>query len=501
MTHPILARRRAGVLLHPTSLPDEDAAHTETLGTIGPQAYRFIDFLQQAGMRVWQVLPLGPTHDDGSPYMSTSVHAGNPQLISLSLLRQWGWLADETVSAETPRKARLAQAHDGFEAQAGAKEQRDYAEFCERHQYWLEDFATYEALREDFNGEPWFNWPEALRDREPEGLRVVRERLSEAIEQIRFEQFVFFRQWLQLKAYANQRDIHIFGDMPIFVSHDSAEVWAHREYFDLDENGQPRTIAGVPPDYFSATGQRWGNPHYDWQRMADDGYLWWIRRMRTALELFDLVRIDHFRGFEAYWSIPASAETAIHGHWEPGPGDALFKALEAAFGELPLVAEDLGIITSEVEALRDRWGFPGMKILQFAFDGSPNNPYLPHNHVKNSVVYTGTHDNDTTCGWLASLDEGTKAYLCDYLGLGADFPVCGGPTGDLLWPLIRVTMVSTARMAILPLQDLLGLGSEARMNVPGSAGDNWRWRFEWSQVPEDLAARVEHLTRLYGRRE
>lgn len=501
MIHPILARRRAGVLLHPTSLPDEGGGNGDALGTLGPEAYHFVDFLQQAGMRIWQVLPIGPTHDDGSPYMSTSVHAGNPLLISLPLLREWGWLRDGRTRAKATRKDRLKIAHSGFEKRASDKEQRDYAEFCERHYAWLEDFATYEALREDFHGEPWFEWPRVLRDRDAEGLRAVRERLSDAIEQNRFEQFVFFRQWQQLKAYANQRDIEIFGDMPIFVSHDSAEVWAHREYFDLDENGQPHTIAGVPPDYFSATGQRWGNPHYDWQRMADDGYLWWIRRLRTALELFDLVRIDHFRGFEGYWSIPASAETAIHGHWESGPGDALFKALEAAFGELPLVAEDLGIITSEVEALRDQWGFPGMKILQFAFDGSPNNPYLPHNHLKNSVVYTGTHDNDTTCGWLASLDEGTLAYVCEYLGYSFDSPLVQDPATDLLWPLIRVTMVSTARLAILPLQDLLGLGSEARMNVPGDAGENWRWRFEWSQVPEDLAARLEHLVRLYGRRE
>ena len=492
MTHPVLARRRAGILLHPTSLPATlSEAGSHQLGTIGPEAYRFVDFLHASAIGVWQVLPLGPTLDDLSPYMSTSVHAGNPNLISLDLLRQWGWLEDGEMPTETSRQARLAAARAGFETRADAHERQEYSDFLERFHGWLEDYATYEALRHDFGLAPWFQWPKALRDRDPAALEETRQRLRESIEQVRFEQFVFFRQWLSLKRYANERGIEMFGDMPIFVSHDSADVWARREYFDLDEDGRPITIAGVPPDYFSETGQRWGNPHYRWDRMAEDGYLWWIKRMRTTLELFDLVRIDHFRGFEAYWSIPGDAETAIGGHWVPGPGNALFKALLAAFPYLPVVAEDLGVITEEVEALREYWNFPGMKILQFAFDGNAENPYLPHNHRNNSVVYTGTHDNDTTPGWVAQLSADSKAYVCDYLGCGDE--------SSLPWYVIRAAMVSTARLAVVPLQDFLGLGSEARMNVPGEQEGNWRWRFAWEQVPEDLSARICHLVQLYGR--
>jgi len=491
VTHPVLSRRRAGILLHPTSLPPTASeSDSHRLGTLGPEAYRFVDFLQSAGIAVWQVLPLGPTLDDLSPYMSTSVHAGNPNLISLDLLRQWGWLNDGEMPADVSRQARLDAAHAGFEAVASPHERQEYHDFCERHRFWLEDYAIYEALRHDFSQAPWFQWPRALMQRETQALEETGRRLQGCIEQIRFEQFVFFRQWLGLKRYANERGIEMFGDMPIFVSHDSAEVWAHREYFDLDEDGHPYTIAGVPPDYFSETGQRWGNPHYRWERMAEDGYLWWIKRMRTTLELFDLVRIDHFRGFESYWSIPGDAETAIDGHWVPGPGNALFKALQAAFPYLPVVAEDLGVITPEVEALREYWNFPGMKILQFAFDGSADNPYLPHNHRNNAVVYTGTHDNDTTPGWVQQLSEDGKRYTCDYLGCNA---------ASLSWALIRTAMASTARLAVVPLQDFLGLGSEARMNVPGEQEGNWRWRFSWDQLPADLNDRMRQLVQLYGR--
>lgn len=491
MTHPVLTRRRAGILLHPSSLPaTASEAETDALGTLGPEAYRFVDFLQAAGMQVWQVLPLGPTLADFSPYMSTSVHAGNSELISLDLLREWGWLDDAGLSRDVARQARLDIAHQGFESNAGQQEQQEFQDFCQRQHGWLEDFAVYEALRHDFQLAPWFQWPQALRDRDPHALEEVCRRMQGCIEQIRFEQFVFFRQWLMLKRYANERDIELFGDMPIFVSHDSADVWAHREYFDLAHDGHPHCVAGVPPDYFSETGQLWGNPHYHWARMAEDGYWWWIKRMRTALELFDLVRIDHFRGFEAYWSIPRDSETAIDGHWEPGPGNALFKALQAAFPYLPVIAEDLGVITPEVEALREYWDFPGMKILQFAFDGNADNPYLPHNHRKNAVVYTGTHDNDTTPGWVQQLDEGSKQYICDYLGCCAT---------SMSWDLIRAAMGSTARLAIIPLQDFLGLDSRARMNVPGEAEGNWRWRFRWEQMPIDLGERVRHLVRLYGR--
>jgi 4-alpha-glucanotransferase len=314
---------------------------------------------------------------------------------------------------------------------------------------------------------------------------------ADELEQVRFEQYLFFRQWKALRGYANEREIRLFGDMPVFVAHDSAEVWANRELFALDESGQLQTAAGVPPDYFSSTGQYWGNPHYRWDRMAADGYAWWIQRMCSQLELFDWVRIDHFRGFAAFWEIPADAESAMEGRWVEGPGRAFFDALRAELGALPLVAEDLGIITEEVTGLRDELGLPGMKILQFAFDSDASNPYLPHNHGENFVVYTGTHDNNTTVGWWEEeLDAGLRERVRDYLGR---------PEEAMPWPLVRWALASVGRVAVFPFQDLLGLGAEHRMNQPGTTEGNWGWRFRWSQVPDDLAARLDHLNRLYGR--
>lgn len=486
------AERRAGILLHPTSLPGRGGC-----GELGAEAFYFVDFLAGAGIRVWQMLPLGPTHADGSPYQCTSVHAGNPDLISLQRLVDWGWLGPDEAPGDATRGCdhslrhdRLRAAYQGFQANATEYDQAQYADFLHAHSAWLDDFALYAALRAEQDNRAWSEWPQPLRDREPAAMAAARRRLAAAIEDIAFTQFLFFKQWHALRDYANGCGVLLFGDVPIFVAYDSADVWAHREAFRLDAEGQMEVVAGVPPDYFSATGQRWGNPHYRWDRIEQDGFRWWIERMRTQRELFDLIRIDHFRGFEAHWEIAASAETAVDGRWVKAPGERLFEALRANLHGLPLVAEDLGIITPEVDALRLRFGLPGMKVLQFAFGGDADNPYLPHNHERLSVAYTGTHDNDTTLGWYAQLDEATREHLHHYLG---------HPGENMPWPLIRAALASVAVLAILPLQDVLELDSDHRMNKPGVAEGNWRWRFRWEQVPEDLATRLREMVALYGR--
>ena len=485
----IADERRAGILLHITSLPGGAGN-----GDLGPQAHRFIEFLAASAVSVWQVLPLGPTHDDGSPYQCLSVHAGNPLLISLGWLQDKGWLGPVQRGVREPsadyRLGCLQRAWEGFQQSATEQERQGLQEFVSRHAGWLDDFSLYMALRQELDEQAWPHWPEELRDRQPQALEMARDRLRGAIESVCFQQYLFFRQWHELREHARQRGVLLFGDMPIFVAHDSAEVWAHREYFSVDEQGVAVTVAGVPPDYFSATGQLWGNPLYRWERMREDGFSWWIGRMRTQLELFDFVRIDHFRGFEACWEIPGSAETAIDGRWVKAPGEELLSALHEAFHALPLVAEDLGVITPEVDALRNRFGLPGMKILQFAFGGDATNPYLPHNHEQKSVVYTGTHDNDTTLGWYASLSEAQKGHLSAYLG---------HPGEEMPWPLIRAALASVACLAMLPLQDVLELGGEHRMNTPGTMGGNWKWRFSWDQVSTDLSARLAGMVHLYGR--
>lgn len=478
-------RRRAGILLHPTSLPD---------GDFGPNAFRFIDFMTACGMTVWQMLPLGPTHDDGSPYQCLSVHAGSPRLISLEILVQRGWLSaenpapDPTVSAAY-RATRLAQARQGFMQRGSAEDHAAFKTFLAEYR-WLKDFALYTALHQENAARSWLDWPVLLRDRDPRAVEEAQHRLADAIEQICFEQFIFFCQWYTLKQYANERGILLFGDMPIFVAHDSADVWTHRHYFKLDQSGQPFVVAGVPPDYFSATGQRWGNPHYEWARMQADGFQWWIERMTTQFALFDLVRIDHFRGFEACWEIPAQNPTAEGGNWVKVPGDALFGVLQKKFSTLPLVAEDLGIITPEVDALREKYHLPGMKILQFAFEGGPTNPYLPHNHKKDSVAYTGTHDNNTTLGWFQELSYPAQNYIMEYLAK---------PLESMPLPLIRSALASVACLAIIPMQDALRLDAEHRMNLPGTSQGNWGWRYTWNQVPDDLAARLRRMVEMYGR--
>jgi 4-alpha-glucanotransferase len=354
----------------------------------------------------------------------------------------------------------------------------------------LQDKIQYQAIRQVQQYTSWFEWPPAYRDRDLPVLAKFSSRHADLIEQACFEQYLFFSQWLALRDYANARGVLLFGDMPIYVAHDSADVWVYRSLFAMDENGALEVVAGVPPDYFSETGQRWGNPLYKWDVLKQDNYGWWKARFRTQLALFDIIRLDHFRGFEKYWEIPATSETAVNGRWVEGPGEDLFKALEQAFGELPLVAEDLGVITPEVDALRLQFKFPGMKILQFAFEGGPDNPYLPQNHEVLSVVYTGTHDNDTTLGWYKSCDSETRQTIREYLGNSEE---------DMPWPLISAALESVAGLAIIPMQDLLALDSEHRMNTPGSVGDNWCWHFHWDQVPDLLAGRLRALLAKSGR--
>lgn len=464
------------------------------MGTLGAEAYKFVDFLQSGGFKVWQILPINPTQYDGSPYQCSSVHAGNPRFIDLHFIKEKGWLdqlpCDQDVVSVDSCHEVIAQGWNGFKQRASDADWGHFDRFCNEQGFWLEDYALFQALHKE-QGASWHKWPVPLRDRDPEALAEARVRVVDQIAVIRFQQYLFHTQWVRLKRYANERGVLLFGDVPIFVAHDSAEVWSRREIFDLLPDGKPRVVAGVPPDYFSATGQRWGNPLYRWSKLEQSGFAFWIERLRTQSLLFDFVRIDHFRGFEAYWEIPASEATAINGNWIKAPGDRLFAKLYEALPHLVLVAEDLGIITPEVDTLRRSYGLPGMKILQFAFSRDPNNPYLPYNHSRDSVVYTGTHDNDTTVGWYENLDEYTRDYVAEFLGYSEEV---------VPWPLIRAAMASRANLAIIPMQDLLGLDTAHRMNTPGTnGGKNWKWRLDWDMVVPDLPDYLRELVALYGR--
>jgi 4-alpha-glucanotransferase len=489
-------RRQSGVLLHPTSLPSRFG-----IGDLGPAAFAFLDYLARARQTLWQVLPLGPTGYGDSPYASPSAFAGNPLLIALEPLLDEGLLTEPEVGdlARLPtdrvdfaslvplKRAALESAF--VRGRAALAPRID--EFRVEHADWLADYALFSALNDDLEA-LWTDWPANLRGRDPAALIDARERLADRVAYHEFCQFLFFSQWRAVRERAAELGIQIVGDIPVFVAHDSADVWSHQALFKLDERGHPTVVAGVPPDYFSATGQLWGNPLYDWDAMGREDYRWWIDRFRHLHELVDLVRIDHFRGFEAAWEVPAGSPNAVHGNWVRGPGKVVFETISAALGETPVIAEDLGMITPEVRALLEETGFPGMKVLQFAFGGGADNPYLPHNYADpNCVVYTGTHDNDTARGWFETLSDQERAHLARYLG--------SDTSKDVAWALIRLAESSTAGAAIVPLQDLLDLGSEARVNTPGAAEGNWTWRVDAEQLDPARADCLGELTVLYGR--
>lgn len=490
--------RAAGILLHPTSLPSRGG-----VGDFGPEAYKFVDFLATARQGVWQVLPLGPLGYGNSPYSSTSAFAGNPLLISLERLADHGWInramVDRFPSADGPveyekvfaqKMPILFEAARNFLRTASPEALRSFESFRAENAWWLDDFVLFDALRARQKLDPWNSWPHPLAHRDPDALAAARAELSDDMRVRSAVQFAFFEQWRALRHYCAERAIRIVGDVAIFVNHDSADVWTHPELFRLDNNREPEVVAGVPPDFFSKTGQRWGNPLYRWDVMKGRGYEWWIQRLRWATQNCDYIRLDHFRGFDQFWEIPSSDPTAVNGHWVDGPRDDLFVKLREAFGGLPFFAEDLGYITPEVHALRDRLQIPGMAVLQFGFGDEGAHMYLPH-RAQGKVIYTGTHDNDTVAGWWNSgAAEHEKRNAEAYVGRSED---------GIHWAFIRAAQCSPANLSVVPLQDVLGLGSEARMNTPSLHGGNWRWRFREGQLNGDLAAKLAHLAEVSDR--
>jgi 4-alpha-glucanotransferase len=493
------AERISGILLHPTSLPGPFG-----IGELGEEAYGFIDFLAGSQQHLWQVLPLGPTGYADSPYASFSSFAGNHLLISLRQLAKDGWLEEEALQhiPSFPTQSvdygaviafkmpLLWRSFERFSAYATTEQQKGFEQFRQHNQHWLDDYALFMALKDEYHGAPWTEWERDIAARKPEAMTAWRERLAPRISFHIYLQYQFYTQWANLKRSANARGIKILGDLPIFVAHDSADVWAHPEIFYLDETGAPTVISGVPPDYFSVTGQRWGNPLYRWDRLAQTGYAWWIDRFRAALALVDLLRLDHFRGFQAYWEIPADEETAVKGRWVPGPGADLFHALQGALGQVPIIAEDLGVITPDVVALREQFGFPSMRVLQFGFSSDARNEHLPHNFERQTLVYSGTHDNDTTVGWYKTRGQLEQHVVREYLATDGS---------NISLDLIRLAFSSVAELAIVPLQDLLALGSEARMNMPGRAAGNWAWRYSAEVLKDWHRDWLAHITHMYNR--
>ncbi len=492
--------RASGILLHPTSLPGRFG-----IGDLGAEAAHWVDFLASAGQKLWQVLPLGPTGFGDSPYQCFSAMAGNPYLISPEKLVEDGVLTQGDLEAAPDFPAHavdfgpviqfklklLDQAYHRFRSGAGKPLRPEFESFKKAQAWWLDDFALFMALKDSHGGVVWSAWEPELVARAPKAVAAAHAEAAEAVESHRFRQFLFFRQWSAVKARANAAGIKIIGDIPIFVAYDSADVWAHPELFHLDGHGKSTAVAGVPPDYFSRTGQLWGNPLYRWDKLKATGYAWWLERFRATLATVDIVRLDHFRGFEAYWEIPADMPTAEVGQWVKGPGAGFFHALKAALGTLPIIAEDLGVVTPEMLALRDQFDLPGMKVLQFAFSSDGADPFLPHNYPRNCVVYSGTHDNDTTRGWYEhSSKEHERDFARRYLGRDG---------GDIAWDFIRLAFSSVADMAVAPLQDVLNLGTEARMNLPGTAAGNWGWRFQWGQITDAIRDRLRELTISYLR--
>jgi 4-alpha-glucanotransferase len=496
--------RSGGILLHPTSLPGPHG-----IGDLGPQAYRFVDWLSSSGCKLWQILPLGPTGYGDSPYQCFSAFAGNPYLISPDVLLRDGLLTEADFADEPAFSAArvdygrlipwklslLEKAFRRFQKNAPKDLQDEFESFCAENKSWLDDFTLFMALKESNGGGSWTAWPAPIRKRDAAALSQARQTLAESILRYAFYQFIFFMQWSALRDYVHENGIKIIGDIPIFVAADSSDVWAHPELFYLDEERRPTVVAGVPPDFFSPTGQLWGNPLYRWENHKASGYAWWLERFRAILKMVDIVRLDHFRGFAAYWEIPAGNPTAEIGRWVPGPGADLFDVIADGLkdvsddGKLPIIAEDLGLITKDVIELRERYHLPGMKILQFGFSG-PDNPFLPHLYVQNCVAYTGTHDNDTARGWLETAPEKEREYAFKYLCADAR---------SFSWDLIRTIWSSVAMFAIAPMQDALGLGGEARMNFPGKLGGNWEWRMKEEEMNESLAERLRELNYIYLR--
>jgi 4-alpha-glucanotransferase len=492
-------KRSSGILLHPTSLPGPFG-----IGDLGPRAYEWIDFLAKSGCSLWQVLPLGPTGYGDSPYQCFSAFAGNPYLISPEELLKDGLLNKEDLADLSPfldervdfgtvipwKLALLEKAFECFQRVNSTKLRIELEEFHEQHKGWLDDFALFMAIKEDQGGGSWSAWPLPIKKHEANAIQEARQFLSEKVERQIFRQFIFYRQWKMLRAYAAQQEIKIIGDIPIFVAHDSADVWANIELFYMDEECNPTVVAGVPPDYFSPTGQLWGNPLYRWDVHAASGYAWWLNRFKAVLEFVDIVRLDHFRGFAGYWEVPAGNETAEIGKWVPGPGIPFLQAVQDSLGELPIIAEDLGVITPDVIELRDTFKLPGMKVLQFAWLTDPTDQFMPHNYSVNCVVYTGTHDNDTVRGWFSVIPEAERDFCRRYLGVSGR---------DLAWDMIRTAWATVGMMSLAPMQDLLDLGSKARMNFPGRPSGNWSWRMPEIALTDALCDRLHDMNYLYGR--
>ncbi|MCD8379534.1 MAG: 4-alpha-glucanotransferase [Lachnospiraceae bacterium] len=491
--------RRSGILMPISSLPGPYG-----IGTFSKEAYRFVDFLKSAGQTIWQILPLGPTGYGDSPYQSFSTFAGNPYFIDLEALIKekvltreecealdWG-SSSEYVDYEHMYISRFIALRKAFErAKKKLAHDEDFLDFIDRNYDWVADYALYMAVKDSYGGKCWIAWEEDIRSRKPEAIEEYRERYTDDILFYEYLQYQFDRQWSRLKAYANARGIRIVGDLPIYVAFDSMDTWANPELFKLDEERNPVAVAGCPPDAFSETGQLWGNPLYDWEYHKKTQYAWWIRRLRHCFEIYDIVRIDHFRGFDEYYAIPYGAETAVNGKWMPGPGAALFERMEEVLGKQEVVAEDLGVLTDSVIAMVKKTGYPGMKPLQFAFGSGADNQYLPHNYDRNCVVYTGTHDNQTTRGWYHDLDARTKKHVKEYAEIHSE--------KEAAWRLIRLAMMSVADTAVIPMQDYLNLGDEARINTPSTLGDNWKWRMREGAADKALASKIRKLTRFCNR--
>ncbi len=489
--------RKSGILMPVSSIPSRYG-----IGTFSRQAYAFIDSLEKAGQSYWQILPLGPTGYGDSPYQSFSTFAGNPYYIDLEALIEAGWLTradcdgcdfgddDEYIDYEKIYLSRFKVLKKAFRNSRIGKE-AEFQAFVEENSDWLDDYALYMAVKNSFGGRSWSEWDEDIKLRRPAALKRYREKYAEEVDFYRFQQYLFAGQWFALKEYANRKKIEIIGDIPIYVAFDSADTWANPELFQLDETLTPTAVAGCPPDSFSATGQLWGNPLYRWDYHKKTGYAWWMKRIAYCYKLYDVVRIDHFRGFDEYYSIPYGDETAEFGHWEKGPGYDIFRTMKTQLGRKAVIAEDLGFLTKSVIDLVKKTGYPGMKILQFAFDSREENDYLPHNYAANSIVYTGTHDNDTTIGWFSQLKRKDKRFARKYLNIRGN--------KDIQWVFIRAAMASVSDTCVIPMQDYLGLGAEARINIPSTLGTNWKWRMLDGAFTDELAERIREMTKLYGR--